>query len=206
MAKGDKIYYEILLSSAVCAREAAHYLVDCLEQYDPARIQEMLEQMHEIEHRADTKKHDMDAKLAKAFVTPIEREDLAQLIYDLDEVTDKLEEVLQKLYMYDIRTVRPDAILFAKKAVDTCDLICGIMEEFENFKKAKKLKPLIDLLNDIEEECDRLYLSSMRELMVASTDMMEKLSWHETYGCLEACIDACEHVSERVDMVIMKNT
>lgn len=206
MAKGDKIYYEILAASASCAREAANYLVTCLENYDPTRLQEMLETMHEIEHRADTKKHDMDAKLAKAFVTPIEREDLALLSYDLDEVTDKIEEVLQKFYMYDIHAVRPDAVIFARKAVQTCDLLCSIMEEFENFKKTKKLKPLIDQLNNIEEECDSLYLTAMRELMVTSTDVMEKLSWHETYGCLEACIDACEHVSECVDMVIMKNT
>ena len=206
MAKGDKIYYEILLSSASCAREAANYLVTCLENYHPARLQEMLVEMHEIEHRADTKKHDMDAKLAKAFVTPIEREDLALLSYDLDEVTDMIEEVLQKFYIYNIPAVRPDAILFAKKAVQTCDLMCSIMEEFENFKKSKKLKPLIDQLNNIEEECDSLYLTAMRKLMVTSTDVMEKLSWHEIYDCLEACIDACEHVSECVDTVIMKNT
>ena len=206
MAKGDKFYYETLLASAVCAREAANYLVTCLEGYDPLRLQNMLEEMHEIEHRADTKKHDMDAKLAKAFVTPIEREDLAQLSYDLDEVTDMIEEVLQKFYMYDIPTVRPAAVIFARKAVKTCDLMCGIMEEFENFKKSKKLKPLIDDLNDIEEECDRLYLTSMRELMTTSTDVMEKLAWHEIFDCLEACIDACEHVSECVDTVIMKNT
>lgn len=206
MAKGDKFYYDTLLASAICSREAASYLVTCLENYDTAQLQAMLNHMHEIEHNADTKKHDMDAKLAKAFVTPIEREDLAQLSYDLDEVTDKIEEVLQKLYMYNIQTVRPNAILFAKKAVETCSFLCEIMAEFENFKKSKKLKGLIRDLNDIEEDCDILYLTFMRELMVSSADVMEKMAWHEIYDCLEACVDACEHVSECVDTVIMKNT
>ena len=206
MAKGDKIYYDILSASASCAREAANYLVTCLENYDTAQLQAMLNHMHEIEHKADTKKHDMDAKLAKAFVTPIEREDLALLIYDLDEVTDKIEEVLQKLYMYNIQTIRPNAILFAKKAVETCNFLCAIMEEFEHFKKSKQLKGLIRELNDIEEDCDILYLTFMRELMISSADVMEKMAWHEIYDCLEACVDACEHVSECVDMVIMKNT
>ena len=156
MAKGDKFYYDTLLASAICSREAASYLVTCLENYDTAQLQAMLNHMHEIEHKADTKKHDMDAKLAKAFVTPIEREDLAQLSYDLDEVTDKIEEVLQKLYMYNIQAIRPNAILFAKKAVETCSFLCEIMAEFENFKKSKKLKGLIRDLNDIEEDCDIL--------------------------------------------------
>ena len=206
MAKGDKFYYDTLLASAICSKEAASYLVTCLENYDTAQLQAMLNHMHEIEHKADTKKHDMDAKLAKAFVTPIEREDLAQLSYDLDEVTDKIEEVLQKLYMYNIQAIRPNAILFAKKAVETCSFLCEIMAEFENFKKSKKLKGLIRDLNDIEEDCDILYLTFMRELMVSSADVMEKMAWHEIYDCLEACVDACEHVSECVDTVIMKNT
>jgi len=206
MAKGDKFYYDTLLASAICSRDAASYLVTCLENYDTAQLQAMLNHMHEIEHNADTKKHDMDAKLAKAFVTPIEREDLAQLSYDLDEVTDKIEEVLQKLYMYNIQAIRPNAILFAKKAVETCSFLCEIMAEFENFKKSKKLKGLIRDLNDIEEDCDILYLTFMRELMVSSADVMEKMAWHEIYDCLEACVDACEHVSECVDTVIMKNT
>lgn len=206
MAKGDKIYYEILLASAVQSREAASYLLHCLENFDPNQMKDMLDTMHKIEHLADTKKHEMDAKLAKAFVTPIEREDLALLSYDLDEVTDKIEEVLQNCYMFNIQSVRPDAITFARKAVETCTLLCRIMEEFEHFKKSKTLKTLIDDLNDIEEECDILYLTSMRSLMTDSVDIMEKMAWHQLFELLEGCIDACEHVSECVDTVILKNT
>lgn len=32
------------------------------------------------------------------------------------------------------------------------------------------------------------------------------IAWRDIYGCLEACADACEHVSECVGTVIMKNT
>ena len=94
----------------------------------------------------------------------------------------------------------------AKKIVLACQLLSQLMGEFESFKKSKKLKGLIRDLNDIEEDCDILYLTFMRELMVSSADVMEKMAWHEIYDCLEACVDACEHVSECVDTVIMKNT
>jgi len=32
------------------------------------------------------------------------------------------------------------------------------------------------------------------------------ISWRNIYDCIEACADACEHVSECVGSVIMKNT
>lgn len=128
------------------------------------------------------------------------------LSHQLDDVTDKIEEILQIFYIYNIQTMKATAIEFAKKIVKTCDLLCDLMAEFENFKKSKKIHSLIVELNGVEEECDTLYLTSMRELTGNPTDIMAVISWREIYDCLEACADACEHVSECVGTVIMKNT
>ena len=206
MAKSDKFYFENFVSETELSKQAAMYLVECLENYSPDRIENMLTEMHAIEHNADKKKHEMNEALAKAFVTPVDREDLDMLSQNLDEVTDTIEEVLQKFYIYDIRTVKPAAIEFAKHLVRSCELMCELMVEFENFKKSKKIRSLIVALNDVEEECDRLYLTSMRELTQSGADALEIISWRKIYDSLEACADACEHVSECVGSVIMKNT
>ena len=206
MAKGDKFYFENFAASTALSKEAAVYLVNCLESYDPEKIQHMLEQMHEIETRADVKKHEMNEALAKAFVTPVDREDLDMLSHQLEDVTDKIEEVLQMFYIYNIQAIMPAAVVFAKNIVHSCDLLCTLMEEFENFKKSKKIHDLIVELNDVEEECDKLYLTSMRELTKDPTDVLLTISWRDIYDCLESCADACEHVSECVGSVIMKNT
>ena len=110
MAKGDKFYFENFAACAALSKKAAEYLVECLENYDPNKIEEMLQKMHEIEHTADIKKHEMNDALAKAFVTPVDREDLDMLSQNLDHVTDKLEEIMQKFYVYDIQTVEPGVI------------------------------------------------------------------------------------------------
>ena len=62
MAKGDKFYFDNFADSAALAKKAASYLVECLECYDPERIEIMLQKMHEIEHSADVKKHEMNDK------------------------------------------------------------------------------------------------------------------------------------------------
>ncbi len=206
MAKGDKFYFENFAASAALSKEAAEYLVNCLENYEPAGIKNMLEQMHSIEHRADVKKHEMREALAKAFVTPVDREDLDMLSHKLDDVTDDIEEILQMFYIYNIPTIHPTAIEFAKKIVHFCDLLCQLMSKFEHFKKSKSIHELIVKINDVEEECDRLYLTSMRALTDASADVLLTVSWRDIYNCMEACADACEHVSECVGSVVMKNT
>ena len=206
MAKGDKVYFENYTECASLAKKAATYLVECLENYDANNIEKMLEQMHTYEHSADMKKHEMNEMLAKAFVTPVDREDLDMMSQQIDTVLDLLEEVLQKLYIYNIQTIEPAAIEYAKHLVKACDLLGEIMGEFENFKKSKKLHPLIVACNDVEEACDKLYLITMHELTKKSTDVLVTLSWCKIYDCLEACVDACEHVSECVGSIVMKNT
>ena len=206
MAKGDKFYFENFSECVALAKKAATYLVECLENYDANNLKKMLEEMHVFEHSADMKKHEMNEMLAKAFVTPVDREDLDMMSQQLDTVLDLLEEVLQKLYIYNIKTIEPAAIEYASHLVKACDLLCEIMAEFENFKKSKKLHSLIVAVNDVEEECDKLYLSTMHDLTKNSPDALKILSWHQIYDCLEACSDACEHVSECVGSIVMKNT
>lgn len=206
MAKGDKFYFDNFVASTELSREAASYLVLCFENYDANQIEQMLTTMHDIENRADAKKHEMNAALAKAFVTPVDREDLDMLSHQIDDVTDIIEEILQKFYIHDVQTILPAAVTFAKNIVRSCDLLCELMGEFENFKRSKKIHALIVELNDVEEECDKLYLSSMRDLARSSQDVLTTIAWRDIYNCMEACADACEHVSECVGSVIMKNT
>lgn len=206
MAKADKFYFNNFSERAVLAKDAANYLVECLEHYDPKQIDKMLEKMHTFEHNADIKKHEMYETLAKAFVTPVDREDLDMLSHQLDNVSDTIEEILQKFYIYNIREIEPAAVKFAKILVKSCEMLVQMMNEFENFKKSKTMHSLIIACNDVEEDCDRLYLDTMHNLTKASTDVLTTLSWYKIFDCFEACADACEHVSECVGSVIMKNT
>ena len=206
MAKGDKFYFENFSQCTALSKKAADYLVKCLENYNPDDIEGMLEEIHEIEHSADAKRHEMGDALAKAFVTPVDREDLDMLSHNLDNVTDKIEDIVQKLYINNVTSISDSAVLFAKNIVKGCEILCEIMGEFDNFKKSKKISTLIIKLNDVEEECDKLYLSSVRELMKKPGDVFVTIAWREIYDCFESCIDACEHVSECIGSVIMKNT
>lgn len=205
-SKADRFYFENFVEAAEAACKAANYLVDCLSDYNAAEIHTMLGTMHGYEHLGDTKKHEMSAALAKAFVTPVDREDLALISQNIDEVTDSIEEVLQQFYMDRITAVTPDAVAFAKKLVECCDLMKDMLAEFSNFKKPARLHEMIVALNNCEEECDTLYLEAAHKVREQTDDIFEVLAWRAIYNKMEKCADACEHVGDCVDTVVMKNT
>ena len=77
-SKSDRFYYQNFIEAAEYSCKAAEYLSQCVKDYHPENSREMLDKMHEFEHQADGIRHEMSVTLAKAFVTPIDREDLAE--------------------------------------------------------------------------------------------------------------------------------
>lgn len=202
----DRFYYENFIAAADCSCKAANYLIECLTNYNPSNIKTMLETMHKFEHAADEKKHEMSATLARAFVTPFDREDLAELSQNIDEVVDKVEEILQRFYVDEIQTVTPECLEFAKKIAGCCEQMKDMLMELANFKKPAKLHSLIIALGNTEEECDGFYLEATKKARKLSDNVLDIIAWRKIYDCMESCADACEHVADSVETIVMKNT
>ncbi len=202
----NKFYFDNFIASAEYSCRAAEYLKATFENFNPDSLPSALAEIHEIEHAADMKKHEMSAALAKAFVTPVDREDLDLISHNIDNVTDSLEEILQRLYVNGIKTILPEAIGFVEKLLECCELMTNMLREFENFKKPAKLHEMIIELNHQEEICDGLYLEAILAVRKHCTDVLDIIFWREIYDCMEECADACEHVGDCIETVVMKNT
>lgn len=205
MAKSDRFYFDNFLAAAAYCNQAAAYLQECLTNYDYKNIRIMMEKMHSIEHAADNVKHEMTNALAKAFVTPLEREDMALISSNIDEVADCIEEVMQRLFVDRIEVIVPEALDFAAKIVECCQLMTNMLSELINFKKPKKLHQMIIDLSHKEEECDRLYLEATLKSADYSDNVLTVICWREIFDKLEACADACEHVGDSIETIVMKN-
>ena len=204
--KSDSYYFQNFIECVECGCQAAKMLEDNLNHFDTGLLQDKLDELHRIEHDADKKKHEMMAVLVKAFITPTEREDIILLSQSIDEVTDKIEDVLIRIYINNVQQIRPEALAFIKVIIRCCEALKEVMEEFADFRKSKTLHGLIIEINALEEEGDRLFIESMRRLHAEVTDPIEIIAWREIYVYLEKCCDACEHVADVVESVIMKNT
>ncbi len=204
--KQDSFYFDTFTSCAQYAVEASKLLSRCITGYDPENLRAMLDEMHEVEHAADRKKHDMMNVLAKAFITPIEREDIILLSQTLDEVVDKIEDVMLRLYCDNIRMIKPEMAAVVAVVCRCCDEMLLMIEDFRNFRHSKTLRERIIRINTMEEEADNLFIENMRALHVEETDPVSIIMWRDVYRYLEQCADACEHVADVCEKIVMSNT
>ncbi|MBQ7580096.1 MAG: DUF47 family protein [Clostridia bacterium] len=206
--KKNDFYWNNYIAAADTACQAAGYLLECLRKFDAKRMNEMLVRMHELEHKGDSLRHEMTQALAKSFVTPIDREDMAEMCQRLDHVIDCIEEVLQVIYINHTVKITDEAVSFAEKICVCTEKMKAMLKDLPNFRKSENLHSLIIDVNTAEEECDELYFQSAYNCRENrdGKNPLDVIAWREIYSKLEECADACEDVADTVEAVVMKNT
>lgn len=206
MARKGNDYFSMFIDVAQCFCDAAACLEENMKRFDPKGIEASLAQMHKIEHGADLKKHEINQKLAKEFITPLEREDIISLTQEIDNVTDNIEEILISCYTFHIDKIRPEAIRFSELIRESCTQLKKVIDGLRNFKKPEAIRDSIIEVNRIEEEGDALYIRALHGLFGEERDPVALIAWKGLYDLLEKCLDCCEHTSDVVEGVIMKNS
>lgn len=204
--KADLYYYETFAKCADCACRASQILEDMINDYKPEELPAKMEEIHAIEHEGDELNHGVMEALIKAFITPIEREDILDISNHLDDIIDTIEDVVLNLYMYNVKTIRPEAATFMNLIKRSCELVKSSVTELANFKKSKRLKSDIIEVNQLEEEGDRLYIESMHKLHTSQGDPIEIVAWREVLKVFERCLDTCEKTAGLIEGVVMKNS
>lgn len=203
--KSNNYYFDSFEKGVAYACDAAALLSACYENYDPTHLRERMEEMHTIEHTADGVKHEMMTQLLKEFLPPIEREDIMELSHTIDEVTDAIEDVLMRMYMFNITDLRSEAKEFTAVIVNCCAALKDMVAELPNFRKSTTLREKVVAINGLEEQGDRLYTLAMRRLYTEEKDPVTVIAWTAMFDRLEKCCDCCEHVADVVERVVMKN-
>ena len=203
--KKEEFYFKNLNSCVEISYEAAKLLMDVTKNFEQEKIGKKLDEMHELEQKADSKKHKMMEALSTAFITPIEREDLIALSHCLDDITDSIEDVLLQIYMCNVSKIRKDVFPMIELLLECIKELGQVLNELPEFKHSKAISKYIINVNDIEEKGDKLFIKNMHNLH-KEDDVRTIIEWRKIYECLENCMDSCEHAADIVSTVIMKNS
>ena len=97
--KKKDYFFESFVELANYAKEAFLILEEGLKDFNASKAEELKNNVHLVEHKADLDKREIEEKLAKEFITPIDREDIFLLLDKIDDITDAIDEISYKLYI-----------------------------------------------------------------------------------------------------------
>lgn len=206
MAKKTNDYFKMIEQQTACCLEASNLLEEILCKFSADSISAYRTQMHEIEHAADKIHHEILNKLSTEFITPIDQEDILRLAQIIDDITDALDEVILDFYMYHIDSVPAKAAELSGIVNRCVSALHEAAGELKNFKKPAALRALVIKVNDIETEADTVYTDAIYNLFGSAADGRTLLGTKAVYESLESCCDLCEHATDVIEQVIIKNT
>ena len=204
--KHQNDYFEMMENQVEYCVRAAKLLTDILGDYKPQHIALRRAEMHKIEHEADNVRHDALQKLAREFITPIERDDILQLVQIIDDVTDAIDEVIIDLYMYDVKSLPSHALGMAQLVTRCVGALETAVKELRHFKKTDTLRGMLIEVNTLESEADEAYVEAMHALFAVEKDPIRAFGVKEIYDSLESCCDLCEHAADVIENTVMNNT
>lgn len=200
--KQDK-FAVMLKNIASNLKEGADFFVD-YKLTNVSDLKTFSETMKEIETKGDTYVHEVITELNKAFITPIEREDILALTMSMDDVLDGLESTSALFEMYNIISADEYMLRFVEE-IKNCAVEIDKAVDLLTTKKLPKIREYAIRIKDHESKCDGILRQSIKNLFSVEKDPIRIIQYKEVYENLEDIADYCQSVANTLESIIMKN-
>ena len=182
---------------------SAEALVDLLEHYE--NVEMKTAHLKELEHEADTLTHDLYRLVHQTFVTPFDREDIAGLAQNMDDVIDYIEAAGTMLRVYRIEKPTEPAVGLADISRLQCIQIERAIASLSRRRHLRDILEQVREINRLENEADSLFLRAMSELFQGEWSSIDVIKWRDVYALLEDGTDSCESVAHSLEAIVLKH-
>lgn len=201
--KEDK-FFNLLLESTEVVNEAAVELKSNLKCLDTT--EEWIKKISELENRGDELVRIVVKELNDAFITPIEREDIYEIVKEMDNILDLTNCLVHRFIMFDVRESTDELEYVCNILVQITQELVSLINELKlHGCGSKHINEKIINISDMESEADEIFRKTVQKLFKCEQNPIKIMVWKEIYQILENVIDNCEQVADIVERVVIKN-
>jgi predicted phosphate transport protein (TIGR00153 family) len=180
-----------------------------------AELKALLADLSDLEvRRRNIERHEKQADqitqhsmhlLHQTFITPLDRDEIHQLITTMDDVLDLMEDIAQCLFLYDVRAVTPEAQRLAEICVACTEKVRDAVARLESMDNTDAILKLCAEIDRLEADADYVMRSAMAKLFREEPDAKEIIKQKEIYQLLEAVTDKCEDIANLIEGIVLEN-
>ena len=170
-----------------------------------AELQERKRSIEKIEHRADKITQQTMQLLHATFITPIDRDEIHQLITRMDDILDLMEDVSQCMFLYDIHAVTDETRKLTDICLVSCEKVKGAVSQLSNLKNKDSILKLCKEIDRLEGDADQVMRGAMAKLFREEPDVKTLFKMKEIYQLLESVTDRCQDVANIVEAIVIEN-
>jgi predicted phosphate transport protein (TIGR00153 family) len=201
----DHSFFPLFEQAASNLVKAAHLLKELMATEDLTEHDRLNIEIKKIEHIGDDITNKTYEQLNKSFITPFDREDIHELITNIDDVLDSIYGVSKRMCLYKPKR-------FITTYEDLTDLILEASIEIEKAvaclkdpaAQIKKIMAACSKVKDIETLADETYFDGISKLFEREENPKELLKKNKIIETLERCVDEQKAVTETIKSILIK--
>jgi predicted phosphate transport protein (TIGR00153 family) len=159
-----------------------------------------------IERNADKITHGAIELLHKTFITPIDRDDIHQLVTRMDDILDLMQDCAESISLYDVRTITPEAVKLAEICVACTEQVKIAVGMLSNMEHAPAIMKTCTEIDRLESEADHVMRTAMAKLFRDEPDVRQLIKLRAVYEILETVTDRCEDVANIIEGIVLENS
>ncbi|GMU53288.1 MAG: phosphate transport regulator [Candidatus Xenobia bacterium] len=198
----DEKFFELFLQQAAAIDKICRQFRDLSQNW--SRLEELVAAIHKTEHEGDELRHQTAVRLARTFVTPLDREDIHELSAHMDDILDRVQGAAVRLLMLEVGEPRAEVALLADILVQASELLKQGVEKLPTFTDINELRRS---MHQLEHEGDRIYrgaISQLHQNNETVADIVNLIKWTDILDRLENGIDKFEDVFDIIQGIIIK--
>jgi len=179
---------------------------DLVRDYaDSERRAALIQQIGDIERRADKITYETVSLLHSTFITPFDRDDIHRLISGMDDILDLIQDAAESMHLFDIQTLPPEAPRMAELLDACCTRVQSAVALLSSMDNAPKALALAQEIDTHESEADAVMRAGISKLFREEQDVRQLIKHKNVYEYLENAIDKCQDVANIIEAVVVEN-
>jgi len=187
-----------------------------LEEEDENNFQSLVQKIKDAEHEADKIKNEIRGDLPKTVFTPVDRDDLLEVLSLQDSVSDYAEDVAVLLSMKTLpfpAAIRNEFWKFLDQVMITVQQYATINEEIDELMEASfggaeagKVEEMINNLGREEHRADRRQYDLVRKLLTLEDSLgtLNVIMWMKVLEATGNMANSAEKVGNRLRLFLSK--
>ncbi len=170
-----------------------------------SELQKRKRNIEDIEHRADKITHQAMQLLHQTFITPLDRDEIHQLVTRMDDILDLMEDASQCMFLYDIHKVTAETSQLADICMESTEKVKQAVTQLSELKNAKSILECCKQIDRLESDADNVMRGAMAKLFREEVDTRELLKLKELYQLLESVTDRCQDVANIIEAIVLES-
>jgi len=203
-------FFELFNQHADRIVEAARAFQQLVAHYSDPQLREQYNRdVDNAERAADRVTHEVNRALHRTFITPIDRDQIHQLINTMDDVADLIQDSAETMALYDLRAVNDEITRLTDLSVKCCERVkhaVALIGKLADQAVADAAIKTCEEIDRLESDADRVMRSAMSRLFREEPDVREVLKLKAIYELLESVTDRCEDVANVIEGIILEQS